>query len=425
VALLGFSNGGALVTETGIPASTLMQSGRVFVEINGTVSTGIVLANPNDHDVVVSFYFTDGSGTDFGNNALTLAPKHQIATLLNQQPFSDRATMFGTFTFSSSAPISALALRRHTNERGESIVSALPSYALGTAGTGGRIAVPHFATESWYTQLVLINPTNAAISGTTDFFDASSKGDKAVRIKINGVLASSSRYSIPARSAVRLLIDNSVDRAAVDSMHIVPASGSSTPVGFATFAYKPGGTVLSETTVPFSRASSKLRLHVESTAVFGQAGSIETGLIIDNPSRWSATVQLTVTGMDGVDTGVTALLSIPGGGQIAKLTRALLPDLPNDFRGIVRVTSSAPVTMNGLRMHYNERGDLLAAAMPLWDDEIPPIRSDLYFPHVAIDGGFVTRLVLVNPSSPLSTGTLWFYSQDGALLPAHTLIHMD
>src|SRR5436190_14476519 len=289
---------------------------------------------PYDSTDVISFYFTVGSGNDFGNGALTLTPKHQIATLLNQQPFNGRATMFGTFTFSSSAPISALALRRYTNERGESIVSSLPSFALGTAGPGGRVAVPHFATESWYTQLVLINPTNAPISGTTDFYDANAKGDKALRIKINGVLASSSRYSIPARSAVRILIDNSVDRAAVDSIHIVPASGSSTPVGFATFTYKPGGTVLSETTVPVSRTSSKLRLHAESAAVFGEVGSIETGLIIDNPLRWSTTVQLTLTGMDGVDTGVTASLNIPGGGQIAKLTRALLPHLPSDFRGI-------------------------------------------------------------------------------------------
>jgi len=422
MALLGFSSAGTLVTETGVPASTLTQSGRVFVDVNGTVNTGIVLANPGDQDVVVSFYFTDGSGTDFGNGALTLTPKHQIATLLNQEPFNGRATMFGTFTFSSSAPVSALALRRHTNERGDSIVSTLPLFTEGTSGLGSRVAIPHFVTQSWYTQLVLVNPTSAPVSGTTEFFDATSKGDKALKVRINGVLASSVRYSVPPRSATRLLIDNNSDRAALDSIHIVPAAGSTAPAGFATFTYKAGGLSLSETSVSASRASSKVHLYIESSGAFGKADSIETGLTIDNPARFAATVQLTITGMDGVDTGMTASVTIPGGGQIVKLTRALFPALPSVFQGILRVTSSAALTVNGVRMHYNDRGDLLSTAMPLWDEEIPPGQSDVYFPHVAIDGGFSTRLVLINPSSPTSTGRLWFFSQEGILLPVGSLV---
>jgi hypothetical protein len=425
VALLGFSSGGTLVTETGVPASTLTQSGRVFVEVNGPVNTGVVVANPNDQNVVVSFYFTDGSGTDFGHGAFTLAPRNQVASLLNAQPFNGRTSMFGTFTFNSSAPVSTLALRRYTNERGESVVSSLPLAPLGTPGAGTRLAVPHFATESWYTQLVLTNPTNAAISGATEFFDAGPKGDKAIRVRINGVLASSFRYSVPPRSAIRLLLNNSADRAAVDSIHIVPTAGNTSPVGLVMFSYKPGGILLSEASVPVVRASSRLRLHMESAGAFGQVDSIETGLTIDNTSRSSASVQLIVTGMDGVDTGLTASLNIPGGGQVAKLTRALFPNLPSTFRGIVRVTSSAAVTMSGMRMHYNERGDLLAAAMPVWDDEIPPGRSDVYFPHVAIEGGFATRLVLINPASPTSSGKLWFFSQTGALLPAASLVRRD
>jgi hypothetical protein len=425
VAFLGFSSGGTVVTETGVPASTLTQSGRVFVEVNGLVNTGVVVANPGNQDVVVSFYFTDGSGTDFGHGAFTLAPRNQVASLLNAQPFNGRASMFGTFTFTSSAPVSTMALRRYTNERGESIVSSLPLTPVGAPGGGTRLAVPHFATESWYTQLVLTNPTSASISGATEFFDAGLKGDKAIKVRIDGVLASSFRYSIPPRSAIRLLMDNSADRAAIDSIHIVPTAGNASPVGVVMFSYKPGGILLSETSVPIVRASSRLRLHIESAGVFGQVDSIETGLTIDNTSRSAASVQLIVTGMDGVETGLTATLNIPGGGQVAKLTRALFPNLSGTFRGIVRATSSAAVTMSGMRMHYNNRGDLLVAAMPLWDDEIPPGQSDVYFPHVAIDGGFATRLILINPASPASSGKLWFFSQTGALLPAASLVRRD
>jgi hypothetical protein len=425
VALLGYSSGGVLVTEMGVPSSAPSQSGRVVVEVNGPVNTAVVVANPNDVDVMVSFYFTDASGTDFGHGAFALDPKHQVASLLTDQPFNGPSSMFGTFTFSSSAPVTTLALRRYTNERGESIVSSLPLSPLGTSGTGSRIAIPHFATESWHTQLVLMNPTSAPISGSTEFLDAGPKGERAIKVRINGTTASSFRYNVPPRSAVRLLLTNSTDRAAVDSVRIIPSGGSSAPVGLATFTYKPGAILLSEASVPAVRASSRLRIHVESTGTFGQAGSIETGLTIENHSRSSANVQLVVTGMDGVEAGPTASLSIPGGGQIAKLTRALLPNLPSTFRGIVRVTSSNPVTMSGLRMRHNERGELLVAAMPLWDDEIPASQSDVYFPHVAMDGGFATRLVLINPTSPTSTGKLWFFSQTGALLPAGSLVRMD
>jgi hypothetical protein len=270
-----------------------------------------------------------------------------------------------------------------------------------------------------------MNPTDTSISGATDFFDAGPKSDKAIKLRINGVLSSSFRYSIPPRSAVRFLIDNSADRVGVDSIRIVPAAGSSAPVGSAIFAYKPGGIRLSEATVPAIRASSKLRIHVESTGVFGQVDSIETGLTIENPSRSPIVVQLTATGMDGVDRGLTASFNIPGGGQISKPTRALFPNLPSTFKGIVRVTSAAPVTMSAMRMHYNERNELLVAAMPLWDDEIPALRSDVYFPHIAVSGGFKTRVVLTNATSPTSTGKLWFFNAVGAQLPAGSLARID
>jgi hypothetical protein len=425
MAFLGFSRGGALVTETGVPALATVQSGRVAIEVNGPVNTGVVVTNPNDQNVVVSFYFTDESGTDFGNGSFTLAPNHQIAGLLNQQPFNGRASMLGTFTLSSSAPVTALALRRYTNERNESVVSALPLSPVGTPGTGARISVPHFASESWYTQVVLTNPTNTTLSGTTDFFDVAAKGDRALKVKVNGVLTSSWRYSIPPRSAVRFLIDNSADRSNLDSIRIVPASGSSAPFGLATLTYKPGSVLLSQASVAAVRATSKARVHIESIGVFGQTGSIETGLTIENTSRSPATVSLTVSAMNGVDTTVTTSLSIPGGGQVAKLARELLPNLPANFRGIVRVTSSTPVTIQGLRMHYNERGDVLAAVMPLSDDEIPATRSDVYFPHVATLGGFATRLVLINPASPTSSGRLWFYTQNGVLTPPSSLLPMN
>src|SRR5262245_29118007 len=66
VAIFGQRSDGVLITEAGVPSTTASQSGRIFADIGGSVNTGIAMANPNDKDVTVSFYFTDGSGNDFG-----------------------------------------------------------------------------------------------------------------------------------------------------------------------------------------------------------------------------------------------------------------------------------------------------------------------------------------------------------------------
>src|SRR5207249_4807866 len=44
--IFGFRQNNILVTEAGVPASPLIQSGRIYAEINGPVNTGLAIANP-------------------------------------------------------------------------------------------------------------------------------------------------------------------------------------------------------------------------------------------------------------------------------------------------------------------------------------------------------------------------------------------
>src|SRR5262245_24143717 len=88
IALFGLRNEGVLITEAGVPSTAPAQSGRIFVDIGGIVNTGIVLANPNDQEAVIAFYFTDASGTDFGAGSLTLEAHCQIAAFLTEEPFN-------------------------------------------------------------------------------------------------------------------------------------------------------------------------------------------------------------------------------------------------------------------------------------------------------------------------------------------------
>src|SRR5262249_49085912 len=73
---------GVVVSEASIPISPLRQSGRFYVEVQGPTNTGVAFANPNDQDAVISFYFTDTSGHDFGNGSFKLGAKRQLAAFL-------------------------------------------------------------------------------------------------------------------------------------------------------------------------------------------------------------------------------------------------------------------------------------------------------------------------------------------------------
>src|SRR5262249_32869292 len=62
LAIIGFRQNNVLVSETGVPASPLIQNGRTYAEVNATVNTGLAIANPNNQSATISFYFTDANG---------------------------------------------------------------------------------------------------------------------------------------------------------------------------------------------------------------------------------------------------------------------------------------------------------------------------------------------------------------------------
>jgi len=116
VAIFDSRTNNVLVSETGVPASPLLQGGRIYAEVSGAVNTGLAIANPNNKAATISFLFTDGNGADFGSGTTTIGPSGQIAKFLNEAPFNSGSSVHGTFTFSSDIPIAVIALRGLTND---------------------------------------------------------------------------------------------------------------------------------------------------------------------------------------------------------------------------------------------------------------------------------------------------------------------
>ena len=205
VAIFGLRQGGVLISEAGVPASAPILSGRIYAEVNESLNTGLAIANPNGQDAVISYYFSDETRDRFGENEMTIPAGGHISAFLTETPFNAVSPINGTFTFSSNVAVAAIALRGLTNARSEFLMTTLPVSPL-TARTNEIVYFPHFADgEGWITEVILVNPTDDAMTGTVEFLgQGSSIADAApVNVTINSQTAATFSYSIPGRSSRR------------------------------------------------------------------------------------------------------------------------------------------------------------------------------------------------------------------------------
>lgn len=421
VAVFGFRQNNVLVTEAGVPASPLIRQGRIYAEVNGPLNTGLAIANPNSQTAVISFHFTNAAGVDFGSGTFDIPANNQQSKFLDQPPFSGGSAVQGTLSFSSNVPVSVIALRTLVNEQGEFLITTLPVVDTSvSAGTGTQF-IPHFAEgEGWTTQILLINPTDAAMTGTVQFFSqgsGSTTAGTAMNVSIGGQVNSSFAYSVPRRSSVKLATAGTAPALAVGSVRVVPMAAGAAPTPLVVFSYKPAGVTLSEAGVPAIQGSA-FRMYVESSGTSGQAGNIQTGIAIANTSTSSGNVTLELTRLDGASTGLTATRTLPGSGQIVGFLSDFFSTLPNPFQGVLRIsTSTSGISVVGLRSRYNENRSFLITTTPPTNEGSPASSTEFLFPHLVNGGGYTTQFVLFSgTAAQSSSGNLRFFKQDGSTL---------
>ena len=418
VAIFGFRQDGVLVSEAGVPASPLIQSGRVYAEVGGVINTGLAIANPNDQSADISFFFNDLTGTNFGAGNLTLDANQQIAKFLDQDPFNSGSAVNGTFTFTSSVPVAVVALRGLTNERAEFLITTLPVAPL-VAGTSDTIYFPHFADGAgWTTQVILVNPTDDTITGMVEFMGEGSGTTSAVPVTLtltSGQIGSEFAYAIAPRSSVRLQTSNPAGATSVGSVRVVRAAGSSSPSGVGVFSLASGGVTVAEAGVPALGTSSAFRMYAEVSGTPGTIGSLRSGVAITNGSATSTTAMFELTELDGTSTGLSASASVPPSGHIATFVDELFPTLTTPFQGVLRITSTTTnVAVVGLRARTNERGDFLITTTPPTDEAGVTTSDELLFPHLADIAGWTTQFVLFSGiAGQSSSGSMSFFSQAG------------
>lgn len=215
-------------------------------------------------------------------------------------------------------------------------------------------------------------------------------------------------FTLVDRGGVSLITDGAGAAPQAGYTRIQPGAGSTTPSGVAIFGSRTGGVLVSETGVPATPVLSEGRIFAE---VVGN--TVNTGLAIANPNSSAVDVSFSFTDSTGSDFG-PGILQIPANGQIANFLNQSPFNSPGSFQGTFGFSASLPIAVVALRSYINAKGDFLMATLPVINAAALPNTGTLVLPHFADGGGWVTQILLVNPTGATISGTIQFTNDAGA-----------
>ena len=165
--------------------------------------------------------------------------------------------------------------------------------------------------------------------------------------------------------------------------------------------------------MPALAKGSGFRVYAEASGTLGQMGSISTGLAITNTADTSNTVTLELTNLDGSLAVAPATLELPPSGQVARYLNDIF-SLPDNFFGVLRVTSTADVAIVAVRLRVNEKGEIKVTTLAPSNEMDPATSADRFFTHLADSGGWSTQFILFSGTAgQASSGTLTFIDASG------------
>ena len=187
-------------------------------------------------------------------------------------------------------------------------------------------------------------------------------------------------------------------------------AGSTTPSGIAIFGLRQGGVLIAEAGVPASEPVQEGRIFAE------VKGPVNTGLAIANPNDAPATILFHFTDDEGDRFGDGQLV-LGAYEQTAKFLNQEPFNSGNELSGTFTFTASEPIAVVALRGLTNQDGEFLMTTLP-----VAPLASTstdtVYFPHFTDGSGWMTQVILVNPTDRTIAGTIKFVGQGSATAPA-------
>jgi hypothetical protein len=427
-AVFSLSQNGVVVSEAGIPASPPALSSRLFIDYrtgvaagSGTLDifTGLAIVNRNDAAAAVTYLLRNQSGqilaTGHGNlpagahRAKFIHELKDLAPDFNLPANFPTQTLYGSLEILSSQPVSILALRLTTNQRGETLLTSTSVADLSLPVNTSAVYFPQLADGGGYTtSLVLSNLTGAVQTGIISIFDDTGAA-LSVR-QAGGASGSTFPYSISVGGTFVFQTDGGPVSVRTGWARVTPNVGSTSPVGAGVFSYTPAGILVTESGIPSAVPTTRARIYVD------KSNGHDTGLAMANPAAGpiSITIQAFQTnGTTGAGNGPVTL-SFPTNGHTAAFVGQLISQLPDGFQGVAELNSATPFVALTLRSLTNGRGDFLLTTFPVADtNQSAP--SPIVFPQIADGAGYATEIIFVSAGGAASVDVN-FIGDDGSPL---------
>jgi hypothetical protein len=433
-AVFSVTQNGVVVSEAGVPASPPTTAACIFIDYRSAVpakssglafgtidvNTGLAMVNRGSGTANISYLLRDGFGGTLAAGNSTLALNNHQALFINElnqiapafvlPPNFSTTIGFATLEIRSSQPLSIVALRLTTNQRGETLLTTTPVADLNKALSSASSYLAQFVDGGGYkTAYSLMNTSTSLESGTLRIFD-----DNGAALAIhqigdpNGSFPAFS-YSIQPGGFVALFTDGAPSSIHAGSIQLVPNQGTFTPVGAAVFSFTQGGILVTESGVPTAAPTNHARIYVDKSV------GHDTGLAIAAPNGSPIFATLRAFLPDGTTSVGSGSISLSGNGHTAGFAGQFMNGiLPNGFTGVLDISSSNPFVAVTLRSLSNARGDFLLTTFPIADfNQTAPF--PIVFPQIADGGGYRTQFIQLGTSGSANS-TLTYYGDNGSTL---------
>jgi YD repeat-containing protein len=423
VAVFSFTQNGVVVSEVGVPASPPTTSARIFIEHQPNVSsrggtlstyTGFAAVNQGNSQASLNLRLRDPQGATLATGTVRLGANAHLAKFIDQLapdfvlPESFATIGFGSLEITSDQSISVLALRLTTNQRGDLLLTSTPIADLGRPAPVGPQSFPQVADGGGYQMaLLFMNTTSTTETGVIRFLDDSGQ-PFAVRLAGSAAAVTELPYSVPPGGILRKVSDGSAAAVNTGWAQLVPAQGTSAPVGAGVFGFAQGEYLVTESGVAAATPTTRALIYIDKSA------GHDTGLALSNPGTASLRVMMRALQSDGRPAAGTTpgTLDLPAGGHSARFVGQMIEGLTDGFTGVLEISSSNEFAALTLRSLTNARGDFLLTTFPIADGT-RTAPSPIVFPQIVNGGGYQTQFLFLSPAGAASTVNLRFFGDDG------------
>ena len=427
LALLDLRQGGAEIGEAAFPLLPFITDARVYVNESTVQSTNISIVNPSSDPVDLNFFLTDRTGAQSNFGGITIPPKSSFAEPVTTAPFFFPANASGTLTFSTTAPVAALAFRTIAEANSSILLTYLPLISPFETETRPTTITQFTSDLTWGSGFMLVNNTETQMSGVVRFY--STGGDQIdptqSAIPVEVTLDRGNFTEVPynlAPLASDNFNTNGSETLLAGYAQIIPDAGTFTPAASNILTYAKNGVGSLHAIVEAQIPANDLRLYTEYSGDFehNENRTIVTSFSLSNPSDTPTDVTLTLVKLNGTPTGLSTTFTLAANGHISNYVHRLagFSSMPNPFQGVMLVHATGPgVVAFGMRGRLSENGTFVGTTTgPI--KENPGSGTTVIFPHVLDGGGYGTRFILLADSSGTGTsGTLNFSNENGDPAP--------